>query len=179
MTKKYIICFIYILFYTYTSNAQTLELWGLTEMGGTHNGGTIFSLNTNQSKHTKEFEFYRTEAKDVGKSLVRASNGLVYGISTFGMGTIFQYNPSTNEYLSLYGFDYEVAYEPNYGLIEGSNGKLYGTTKNNGRYGNGVIFEFDISTNQLTVLYEFLLLLLRHLILLLYYSDLHLYGSLQ
>lgn len=157
MTKKYIICFIYILFYTYTSNAQTLELWGLTEMGGTHNGGTIFSLNTNQSKHTKEFEFYRTEAKDVGKSLVRASNGLVYGISTFGMGTIFQYNPSTNEYLSLYGFDYEVAYAPNYGLIEGSNGKLYGTTKNNGRYGNGVIFEFDISTNQLTVLYEFLL----------------------
>lgn len=137
-------------------NAQSIELWGITELGGTYNGGTIFSFDHTQSKHTKEYEFFRTEAKVVGKSLVQASDGKVYGISTFSMGIIFQYDPITQEYLNVYDFDYYTAYRPNYGLIEGTNGKLYGTTRSNGRYGNGVLFEFDVNTKQLTVLYEFL-----------------------
>lgn len=136
--------------------AQSEEIWGVTENGGIHNGGTILRLNRHNASFIKEHDFYRTDVKSPGKSLLKASNGLIYGISDDGLGNIFTYDPNDGSLQVVYRFEYDTAYSPNYGLIEANNGKIYGTTKNNGRYGEGVLFEFDPMTNQLKVLYEFL-----------------------
>lgn len=91
-------------------------------------------------------------------SLVRASNGKLYGMTTFGGstggGTIFEYDPSANTYTKKVDLDTAKGNTPTGSLIEASNGKLYGMASA-GANNDGVIFEYDYSTNTFTKKHDF------------------------
>ena len=94
-------------------------------------------------------------------SLVQASNGKLYGMTSSGdaannyAGVIFSFDPSTSIYTKLIDFDGTNGRNPNGSLIQASDGKLYGMTNLGGSSGVGVIFSFDPSSSTYTKLKDF------------------------
>ncbi|HLP50223.1 MAG TPA: choice-of-anchor tandem repeat GloVer-containing protein [Chitinophagales bacterium] len=96
-------------------------------------------------------------------SLIKASNGLLYGTVTNaevggGAGVLFSYEPSTGNYSVLHTFGYAGSSQarlPRGRLLQAANGLLYGTTQWGGAYGKGTIFSYDIASDSYTELYGF------------------------
>jgi len=125
------------------------KLYGMTYSGGDHNYGVIFSYNTTTLAYTKLIDFDGTNGSNPSGSMIQASDGKLYGMTSYGgsflEGIIFSYDPATSSYIKLYDFDYKSGGEPNGSLIQASDGKLYGMTAYGG-YDAGVIFSYDPST---------------------------------
>ena len=92
--------------------------------------------------------------------MIQASNGLFYGTTTNGGangdGTLFSFNSSTNAITKL--VDFTSATDGGNciaAMTQASNGNLYGIQRLGGSSGAGTLFEYVISTNTFTVLYEF------------------------
>jgi len=157
------------------------KLYGMTYLGGNGssynsgpaptsfgNGtyGVIFSFDPSTStyKMLKGFD-YTNGAQPLG-SLVQATNGKLYGMTSVGgskgYGVIFSYDPSTSAYTQLKDFDFVNGAFPSGNLVQASDGKLYGMTGRGGSYGNdygdygyGVIFSFDPLTSTYAKLFDF------------------------
>lgn len=91
--------------------------------------------------------------------MLQASNGKLYGLTSAGgtgaVGTLFEYDAITNAFIKRVDFTGNAGVNPGgapYGsLVQYSgNGKLYGLTKQGGANAQGVIFEFDPTTNTYT-----------------------------
>ncbi len=87
----------------------------------------------------------------VVEMLVQGSDGWIYGADqdggTNGIGTIFRLDPLSlqNEVLhSFAGEDGDRAYGR---ICEAPNGKFYGMTHQGGLNGDGVIYEYDVATD--------------------------------
>jgi uncharacterized repeat protein (TIGR03803 family) len=91
--------------------------------------------------------------------LVMDSAGNIYGTTQWGgmnsLGSIFKYSSATGQMSTLYSFTGGTdGQQPTTGLILDSSGNLYGTNFGDTQiYGNGgLVFKFNLSTNQLTPL---------------------------
>jgi len=93
-------------------------MYGLTSGGGNSNYGTLFQYNPNTGIYTVKHYFNNTEGRQPGGSLVEASDGNLYGLTTYGgandQGVLFKYNPVNSSYTKLFDFK---------GSISGSNPK--------------------------------------------------------
>ena len=157
--------------------ASNGKLYGMTLHGGsTYNGspisgyGVIFSFDPSTSTYTKVHDFDGTNGALPYGSLVQASNGKLYGMTTYGgssnsyggstNGVIFSFDPSSSVYTKLKDFDGTNGSRPWGNLMQASDGKLYGMTREGGidsvggniGIGGGVIFSFDPSTSTYTKL---------------------------
>lgn len=100
--------------------------------------------------------------------LYKASDGYIYGTANYSdypagfpnVGSVVRIDPATNVFSILYPFIHSGVYGsgPVGGLVERA-GKLYGLTYNGGIYGsapgNGVVFEYDISSGTYTKKMDF------------------------
>lgn len=136
--------------------ANNGKYYGMTQTGGTNNTGTIFSFDTVTNTQTNVFNFTGANGSFPAGSLIRASNGKLYGMTTLGgigNGTLFSFDPATNTHIKLLDLNGPICEQPTAGLTEASNGKLYGTSyvsfPNPPGYDTlaGVIFSYDILTN--------------------------------
>ncbi|MEP7141572.1 MAG: choice-of-anchor tandem repeat GloVer-containing protein [Ferruginibacter sp.] len=139
------------------TQAKDGKLYGMTSKGGSNNLGVIFSFAPSTSTYTKLIDFgVSLNGSNPHGSLILASDGKLYGMTTFGgggaAGVIFSFDPSTSTFTKLYEFGFEGA-NPYGNLIE-VNGKLYGLTSIGGSPGLGVIFSVDPSGSNYTVLKE-------------------------
>ncbi|MBL0071792.1 MAG: hypothetical protein IPP34_08250 [Bacteroidetes bacterium] len=66
----------------------------------------------------------------------------------------FKYNFITQESTYLHYFESDSGSQVNASPFLASNGKLYGSTIGNGTYGGGSIFEFDLSNESLSNIYQ-------------------------
>lgn len=136
--------------------------YGVTQIGGVNNTGTIFSYNPVTSSYSKIFDFFGTRGEQPYGSLV-VYNGLLYGMAygggANGNGVVFSFNPQTASFAKLYDFAGVNGAYP-YSSLTFANGRFYGTTISGGMYNLGVIFSFDATTPEadLTVEYNFGLL---------------------
>ena len=136
-------------------------LYGMTWIGGSNNVGTIFSYNISTGKDSILHNFGNaTDGAYPGSSLVQASNGLLYGVSgdggTNGFGTIFSYNISTATETDLHDFHpITDGIYPQGQLIQANNNLIYGMTGEGGTDGYGTIFNYNISTDTETYIYDF------------------------
>ncbi|CAN5460032.1 hypothetical protein BH10BAC3_BH10BAC3_17470 [soil metagenome] len=92
------------------------KLYGMTSNYGQFNGaGVIFSFNPSSSIYTKLMDFNGTNGSNPLGSLIQASNGKLYGITSrggsefdgishFGLGVIFSFDPSTSYLYKAEGF---------------------------------------------------------------------------
>ncbi len=146
--------------FIYESNfvAHGDELYSVALEGGAFNKGVIYSYNPVTDTYTNKFDFDgETKGWEPG-TLMKATNGKLYGTTTsgglvqqnmpFGCGILYEYDPETNDFTKLHDFLFEngwimaVGANPYGPMIEGSNGKLYGVARNG-------VYEFDPETNEI------------------------------
>ncbi|MCF8298589.1 MAG: T9SS type A sorting domain-containing protein [Saprospiraceae bacterium] len=136
--------------------ASNGKLYGMTSAGGVNYHGVIFEYDINSNTYIKKFDFDEvTSGRRPMGSLVQASNGKLYGMTSQGGvnsdGVIFEYDPIADTYTKKFEFDGSNGSTPYGSLFQASNGKLYGMTKIGGIssawYGKGVLFEYDPITD--------------------------------
>ena len=137
------------------------KLYGMTAGGGSSNDGVIFSFDPSSSTYTKLKDFDNTNGGNPYGSLMQASDGKLYGMTSDGGssndGVIFSFDPSSSTYTKLKDFGTnESGSNVSGSLMQASDGKLYGmTTCYGGSSGYGVIFSFDPSSSTYTKLKDF------------------------
>ncbi len=134
-------------------------MYGMTVSGGSSNTGVIFSYNPTTASYAKLKDFDNTSGAHPYGSLLQASDGKLYGMTSYGgtsgYGVIFSFESATATYTKLKDFDYTSGGHPFGSLLQAADGKLYGMTANGGASGSGVIFSFDPATATYTKLKDF------------------------
>jgi uncharacterized repeat protein (TIGR03803 family) len=134
------------------------KLYGITPVGGTNNGGTIFEYDYITDTYTQKVNLTPFTMGSSGGFMMKALNGKLYGATGSGgphsTGVFFEYDYTTNTYTKKADFNGFNGSDANGNLVQATNGKLYGTTSNGGiggdTHSSGVIYEFDYGTNNLT-----------------------------
>ena len=137
------------------------DLFGITELGGSANEGTVFELAAGTHAMTTLVNFtgsnntgYKPEA-----NLIVDSSGNLFGTTYYGGssndGTVFELTASTHNLLTLASFSGTNGQYPTAPVMEDSSGNLYGTTFNGGTYGLGTVFEVAAGSNTVTTLVSF------------------------
>ncbi|MEM8897501.1 MAG: choice-of-anchor tandem repeat GloVer-containing protein [Bacteroidota bacterium] len=134
------------------------RLWGVTELGGTYDGGVLFSLDAQGGDFTVHHEFGQFPDGVTPNYDLLVRNGQIFGTTSEGganlAGTIFRVNADGAGYIQLAAFDFDNGAFPTGGLIE-VNGKLWGVTEEGGVDENGNIFTINYDGSELTTVYEF------------------------
>ncbi|HTT84104.1 MAG TPA: choice-of-anchor tandem repeat GloVer-containing protein [Rhizomicrobium sp.] len=137
-------------------------LYGTTEGGGAHSGGTVFSLDLATGTETVLYsfcsgqgcldgEYPEANLVDVNKNLYGTT---AYG-GSYGSGALFMLNRTTGAEKLLYSFP--IYATPLAGLID-VDGTLYGTTSDYGHCypsGCGSVFSFNLMSGAVTFLHKF------------------------
>ena len=151
-------------------------LYGMTELGGNYDDGTIYSINLNGTGYTILHNFNGTNPYYVGVKTDGAepygsltlSSGILYGMTKFGgnarAGTVFSIGTNGTDYTILHSFNGSNAdYSANsnlddgaipYGSLTLSSGILYGMTKYGGSDGGGTIFSISTGGTGFTILHN-------------------------
>ncbi len=123
------------------------KLYGMTTFGGSYNNGVLFEFDPLNGNYVEKFEFI--SASSGGRpfgSLMQASNGMLYGMTSQGgrsnSGTLFEFNPLNGVFFKRHDFS-GSEFSPRGSLVQASNGKLYGLAYN--------LFEFDPSNGNFVV----------------------------
>lgn len=131
------------------------KIFGMTSQGGANNKGTLFEYIIGTNTITKRFDFTTASGSIPYSSLVEGNNNFIYGVAPVD-GSLFEFNPFTNVFTKKVSFNSSNTGLFPYGTpAKGSNGKLYGTTTGGGATGNGVLYEYDITTNTATTKFDF------------------------
>ena len=89
---------------------------------------------------------------------LRASNGLIYGITRSGglndAGTLYRLNPYRTGHTVLHHFDMRTGSDPLGAPVEWET-KLYGLTEHGGTRSGGVLYRIDLTGGNYQVLHEF------------------------
>lgn len=141
------------------TQASNGKLYGLTRSGGTSEDGVLFEFDTNGIYNVK-VNFDNIKGTHPYGGLVLANNGSLYGMTSSGgsanQGVIFEYNVSTSTYTKKHEFNNtSQGTGPLGSLIQANNGKLYGLTRYGGTFNLGVLFEYNLSSNSYTKLFDF------------------------
>lgn len=133
--------------------------YGLAFNGGANSAGVIFEFNANTLTYTKKFDFSNTNGISPYGSLIKASNGLLYGTAYQGgassFGVLFSFNTSNGTYTKLQSFAGVSTGSYPFDLIEYSTGVIYGNTTYGGVNNFGTIFKYEIGSNTLTKVHDF------------------------
>jgi uncharacterized repeat protein (TIGR03803 family) len=135
--------------------------YGMTNAGGVNNMGVLFQYNLLTNTYTKKVDFAGTTNGKIPRgSLMLASNGKFYGMTSQGgannLGILFQYNPVTDTFTKKIDFSgLANGSYPSGSLMQAADGNLYGMTQGGGANNMGVLFQYMINTNTLTIKFDF------------------------
>ncbi|MBS1544979.1 MAG: T9SS type A sorting domain-containing protein [Bacteroidetes bacterium] len=125
-------------------------LYGMAYQGGANGFGTIFKYNSLTTGGTLStvYDFDNTNGSNPLGSLLYASNGKLYGVTSGGgtntVGVFFELNPTGDVFSKKIDFTASTGSSPYCDLVEIS-GKVYGTTSAGGLNSNGVLFEVNLT----------------------------------
>ena len=135
------------------------KLYGTTTHGGPIQRGILFEYDYNTNTCVKKIDFTVTNGGVPYGSMILASDGYLYGMSSEGgglnLGVIYRYDYINNTIINKFEFDSMSGFSPFGALLEASNGKLYGMTFYGGINGIGTLFSFDLISNTFTKIYDF------------------------
>jgi uncharacterized repeat protein (TIGR03803 family) len=133
--------------------ASNGNLYGMTYSGGVNDDGVIFEYDIITNIYTKKFDFAFLNGTNPRGSLIEASDGKLYGMTSLGgsanYGILFQYDYVNNIFSKKIDLTDSTGTLPEGALFEASDGKLYGMTTFGGTYDEGAIFQYDVSNGTL------------------------------
>lgn len=141
-------------------NAQQPTLFGMANSGGANDFGTIFEYDYSTNQFTKIKDLTFADGTYPTGSMMLASNGKMYGLlngggNSNGWGVIFEFDPATKVFTKKIELDSVNGRYPWAAFVETSNGKLLSLVNSGGVNDNGVLIEYDPTTNTLTKLQDF------------------------
>jgi len=137
------------------------KLYGLTYSGGVNSKGVLFEYDPTTNKYIAKIQF---DGAGLGGepfgSLTLAANGKFYGLTFHGgiydYGILFEYDPLSEVFTKKYDFNIGNSGNiPTGKLYYDASNKLYGLTLFGGFFDKGVLFEFDLNSNNYTKLSDF------------------------
>lgn len=138
---------------------QGNTIYGNSVSGGNKSIGDIFRYDVATNTYNMLYSLDTLSGFYPRGKMIKATNGLYYGLNSVGgtsnKGTIFSFDPVNNQYIKCYDFNSASGQLPNGSFLEASNGKLYGMTTSGGTMNQGVIFTYDPSNNQHTIVHNF------------------------
>lgn len=147
-----------------TALVSAQPFWGNTQDGGDYNIGVVYTL-TEGGVYTKKHDFFRYLGGTPKSDLLKASNGLYYGVTeadgTETVGVLFSYHPVTEAYTVLVNFTTAstgasaIGNTPVRGLVQASDGLIYGLCQKGGLQNHGTLFSFNTTTGVVTRLVSF------------------------
>ena len=91
-------------------------LYGMSSGGGSNGRGVLFSFNPTGNIYSTQIDFDGTNGGGPSGSLSQGSNGLLYGMTTYGgiygNGVIFDFNPITNGYNKIRDLEFPDGITP-------------------------------------------------------------------
>jgi uncharacterized repeat protein (TIGR03803 family) len=139
--------------------SSQFQLYGLTALGGSSNMGTLFSYTTGSGNDNVHVNFNGANGNEPAGGLIKANDGLLYGMTVLGgssnVGVLFSFNPTNSQFNVLVNFNGTNGSTPWGSLIQHSNGKLYGVAYGGGTNNNGVLFSYDPVTTNYAALFNF------------------------
>ena len=138
--------------------AQT-TFWGMTSQGGSNGVGVIYSVASDGSGLTAQYNFAAdgVDGNTPWGGLTEGKGGLLYGLTSAGgvngLGTVFSINPVSDNYTKLVDFSGGNGSSP-FGSLTLYNGLLYGLTAYGGANGLGNIFSYDPVAGAITDVYD-------------------------
>ncbi|MBK9760687.1 MAG: hypothetical protein IPO90_12110 [Flavobacteriales bacterium] len=126
-------------------------LVGVANDGGTGNEGALFKVLLSSGVDTELVPFGFSNGSTPKGRLLKASNGLFYGLTSTGgtenTGILFSFDPVTSTFVRLVNFTNATFGTFPLGTLVESGGKLYGLCSGGGTANGGTLFEYTISTN--------------------------------
>ena len=121
------------------------NLYGVAQLGGTGNFGTVFQVAVDTHAVTTLVTFNKANGATPIGGLIVDGAGNLYGTTNGGgangIGTVFKIAAGTNVLTTLMSFDATAGYAPDGDLIADATGNLYGTTYLGGPSNQGTVFE--------------------------------------
>lgn len=135
------------------------KLFGMAYLGGAHNDGCIFSIDTTGNNYKDLLDFNGTNGASPLATLTPSLSGKVlYGITLYGGahsdGCIFSIDTNGNAYKDLFDLDGSDG-EWSYSSLILSGGLLFGTTSQGGTHSDGTIFSIDTDGTNFKSLFDF------------------------
>lgn len=134
------------------------KLYGTTRGGGLNNSGVLFEYDLSTNTLINKYNFGNSPSDGHGPvgSLLEALDGKLYGMCYGGGveddGILFQYDPVSNVFSQKIDFYVNTTGGfPTGSLMQASDGKIYGLTAEFDANGDGVLFQYDPTTNNYTV----------------------------
>ncbi len=132
------------------------KLYGVIGFAGTPANGVIFSMNGDGTGYTVLHNFSYADGSAPSGSLIEATNGYLYGVTTYGgsgVGVIYRIKKDGTDFSVLHEFT-GTAYNPMVGLFQAADGKLYGTVPQGG-IGYGALYVINADGTGFNVLVSF------------------------
>ncbi len=124
----------------------------MASAGGTGGQGALFKYVISTFTATELVPFSFSNGANPTGRLLKASNGLFYGLTSSGGsnagGILFSIDPATNTFTLRQHFSSALGTIPQGTLVEVS-GKLYGLCSSGGATDGGTLFEYTIASNTL------------------------------
>jgi hypothetical protein len=133
--------------------ASNGKFYGVTTSGGTFSKGLIYEWDAVTNVYVKKLDFDGIATGSESVSLYEGTEGYFSGITATGgqnnLGVLFKWNPLTNDFIKILDFDgRNYGSNPAKGLLHASNGLFYGITSTGGKFGKGVLYEWNPLTNE-------------------------------
>ena len=136
------------------------SLYGLTYQGGANDYGVLFEYNINNNSITKKVEFDGSSKGAYPQGSLLKQGTKLYAMTQFGgaynVGVLFEYNTQNNTFNNLFDFNSSNGKSPSGKPTISKNGKIYGLTQVGGTQNNGVLFEYNLSTDTLIKKLDFI-----------------------
>lgn len=133
-------------------------IYGTTTDGGVNNNGVIWQYELATGLFSKLFDFEESPTGSYPYSGQVIVSGVIYGITENGgssnRGTLYSYEIATNTFTSLKDLGNENVLYPQGTLVEVLPGKLWGTSYQGGFVDAGTVFQYDIATNTVEIIYS-------------------------
>jgi uncharacterized repeat protein (TIGR03803 family) len=138
------------------------------EAGGNNTSFNIYTFIPAIPKAVQWLDFKGVDIQDLSGSLVKAADGKLYGVASYGGslngGVIFSFDPRTATYAQHWEFKFDYGdyssdtvngSHPSGTLLQATDGNLYGTTYEGGVHNKGVLFAFNPLTGTFSKLHDF------------------------
>ena len=134
-----------------------IDLWGLTENGGTHDKGTLFRMSCDGSVFELVESFHSSHGEEP-HGTPHQFDGRFVGMTrkggSNGYGVVFSYDDGAWGPLHSFAGGKHDGATPYHGNLTGVDNLLYGLTYDGGTDGVGVVFSIGVN-EELTVLHSF------------------------